>query len=597
MKTNVVAAMAVLLCLNVGAVRAQGGGMAGGGFGGSQVGGGRGGQGHLADVLANTDATVARYLDGEETKSILTPGEFTEWNLDLKAGDVVIVEARSDFFDPAIEIVDDKDKVLAFNDDRYPGDQRPLLLWQCEKDGAYRIHGRCFRDKAGGQMFLRYRTYKSVDVALGGTSQYDLAGNDRFLTRVSLKAGQIIQIDDVGGGREGHTAFSPDIVIAPTGVPNPVFLEDFQSVMRQAVFAPLDGAYYLFCSTHGQTQGKVRVGATEIVPKDLERTGTAGKSGAETGKRGLWKLSLKAGEFLRFETPELRPETTIVVAPAPKIAAFDPKKPETSPFNPKPSDPAAPQSLLEMEGRYQDGRISVVRVLQNSDVWVAVDPAKKDRDQYTLTVDRAASDFVAGPSHGAPLKIGGNGYWEFDGSVGEVVTVKTEAVSFAQEVVLYGPDGQPVWTRSVGVDEQRIEQTVVVTRPGRYVLAVSAQGDGGSGEYRLERSVAAVKPFSKSAAAKGDTGKGIQVWKFTLKPNDPALLHWTTSNWEYEILVCDAAGNKIGLPLTSVDATNAYSLLSTDKPREYVIVLVPRGTKGSTYSISLENLPGLKGGG
>ena len=40
-----------------------------------------------------------QYLKGPEVKNILTPGEYSEWPLTLKAGQVVISEARSPLAD------------------------------------------------------------------------------------------------------------------------------------------------------------------------------------------------------------------------------------------------------------------------------------------------------------------------------------------------------------------------------------------------------------------------------------------------------------------------------------------------------------------
>jgi len=92
------------------------------------------------------EGTLGRYLNGDELKSVLTPGEFANWDLKLNAGDVLVADAHSDAFDPGLQIVDGQSKVLAENDDRYPGDQRPLLFWRCEKAGTYGLRVRCFRD-------------------------------------------------------------------------------------------------------------------------------------------------------------------------------------------------------------------------------------------------------------------------------------------------------------------------------------------------------------------------------------------------------------------------------------------------------------------
>ena len=129
--------------------------------------GGQGGQSRNMremDGSANSiEQGISVYLNGEEIKTILSPGEFCEWTLNMKVGQVVVGEARSDAFDPALEVVDHANKVVAQNDDRYPGDQRPLLFWRCDQEGIYALHLRCFHDKSGGQAFVRFKVYNSVD--------------------------------------------------------------------------------------------------------------------------------------------------------------------------------------------------------------------------------------------------------------------------------------------------------------------------------------------------------------------------------------------------------------------------------------------------
>ncbi|MEQ1936304.1 MAG: hypothetical protein ABL962_20810, partial [Fimbriimonadaceae bacterium] len=98
--------VAVLVCATA---VSQGGGGFGGGAGAFQGGqGGRGQGNRQQEYDRSTQAIENRinsYLTTEEIKNILTPGEYSEWPMKLKAGQVVIAEARSDAFDPALEVV------------------------------------------------------------------------------------------------------------------------------------------------------------------------------------------------------------------------------------------------------------------------------------------------------------------------------------------------------------------------------------------------------------------------------------------------------------------------------------------------------------
>jgi len=80
------------------------GGPQGGGFGGAQGGGFAGGQslgganqqgrnGRRDMEIRGIEQLIPSYLNGKEIKSVLTPGEFCEWTLKLKAGQIVIAQA------------------------------------------------------------------------------------------------------------------------------------------------------------------------------------------------------------------------------------------------------------------------------------------------------------------------------------------------------------------------------------------------------------------------------------------------------------------------------------------------------------------------
>ena len=145
------------------------------------------------DSAAGIDQAVNSYLGMSENKSIISPGDFTEYPLQLKQGQVVIADARSDAFDPALELVDEKGAVAAKNDDRYPGDQRPLLLWRAPADGTYLLRVKSYQNKSGGQAFMRFQIYDSMELATGRMAETWVESSRRILFRVPMKKGQANQ--------------------------------------------------------------------------------------------------------------------------------------------------------------------------------------------------------------------------------------------------------------------------------------------------------------------------------------------------------------------------------------------------------------------
>lgn len=557
-----------------------------GGFGGGLQ--GREQQNYEGRV-AQLEQRISGYLRGEEIKNILTPGEYSEWPLTLKEGDVVIAEARSDAFDPALQIVQGKDTVLFANDDRYPGDQRPLLFWRCEKAGEYFLRARCFHDKSGGQFFLRDSIYPSVDIGV------DKAVEGGFLVRVPMKAGQIKQISFLNG--KNHRQAGVGVSISPIGLPNVELSNPLQGAIENTVMAPVDGDYYVMASPYGN--GTVQAQAVEILPVSLPRVDGSATMNATMNAPTLWSMPVKAGELLELATPELRISDRLVVAEQPDTSKFDMKKPETNPFFPDPKPKQMPgPAFVAMPARARDGRLAVYLIKRDAVLWVASNGDSPTKGAYTLTVKPAAKSFGEGTGQSSRLTIGNTDYWAFDAKVGDVMTLGSRSAGFAQEILVRDPDQGQVFASAALPDQTGIGWNMIVSKPGRYLVSIASIGDGGGGEYSLSRKVFHPKEFSKASPAKGEiSADQIQVWRFRATPGEPLLLRWTSTAWSYSIEVRDEHGTQQELPLTVVDGQNQFGILKVQEPTTFTIVLISQGGK-SQYSIELDDLPGYgkKGG-
>ena len=573
------------------------GGFGGGGFGGAGGGSSQAGQGGQQNEYDRStqriESLIRAYLDGDEVKNILTPGEFSEWPLTLKAGQVVIAEARSDAFDPALEVVGGS-KVLATNDDRYPGDQRPLLLWHCDQDGSYALRGRCFRDKAGGQFFLRYRIYNSIDV-IDKPSEKEFAMHEQILIRVPMKAGQVKRILP-HMGVERYLNVTTTARISPTGLPDINLgkeLAPLDNPPGRTMIAPVDGDYYLLAYTYGgqNTKGILRVGVREVKPSALEGSPVSVKGQPDVPS--MWTLPVKKGQLLQITATGPSAGTHLVVSERPDFAGYDLKVPAKNPFFPKAKDAAEEvQKFMWLPGRARDQRVYVFQALRDATLWVTCD-GRGAREDYILDIKPAAQALTETAQ--GRMRIGNTDYWQFDAKVGEVMTFKSAAQGFAHEVLLRDPELNEIRRATPGTDETSSEWNLIVQKPGRHLIAVSCIGGGGMGDYTLARQVFQPKAFSKGSGAKGTIESGeVQVWTFTAMPNEPLLMHWFSSSG-YSASIHDSSGAIASIPLTSVDGRNRYGILKVPAQVTYLLVLTSRGPKAE-YSIDLTDLPGIRKG-
>lgn len=538
------------------------------------------------------DQALSQYLNGEELKAILTPGDVCEWRLSLKAGQVVVGEARSEAFDPAIEIVDDQKKAVAQNDDRYPGDQRPLVFWRCQKDGEYGFDVRSFQNKAGGQTWARFNIYDSVDLAAGGMVEGVFAADRPFMVRVPMQAGQVKDLVAEKRGEANYINFNFGMVINPLGLPerSPSLAAPIYPAIR-ALIAPLPGDYYLFAVPYGYSggTGRVRIGTRDFTPKPI----AGGTAQSTVNVPALFEINVKKGDLLEATTPDLSLASAFRVTEAPNFSKYsvDPKKPELNPFIPltRNQPPMEGPAIDLLPGRARDGRVVVFFARRDAKLWLATDGVGPAGKPFTIRVRPAAADFVIDKANTAKLTIAKTDYWAFDAKAGDVMTFGSSAAGFSDVVVVREPDMGEIRHAEAPLDQTSDTWRMIVQKPGRYVVQVSSLGDGGSGTYSLSRKVLPAKEFSLATPAKGEINPGeVQIWKFSATPQVPLFVRWTSSNWSYDVAIYDDKGQATGFQRENLDANNQLGILRVNEPRTFVIVLT--GKERASYSIELSKI-------
>ncbi|HWD39628.1 MAG TPA: hypothetical protein VG944_12320 [Fimbriimonas sp.] len=549
---------------------------------------------YRGDSLEGLRSTLATYLNAEPVQSILTPGEFVEWKLKLKADQVVIAEASSGSFDPALEIVDSSGKTLAANDDRFPGDQRPLLLWRCEKDGDYALHVRCFHDKSGGPVTTRFQSYESLNLGSAQKAEKEFDTHTNFLLRIPMKAGEVKEVLSGATTNDKYMPVRGVQFISPSGLPDIHLCSALAPISQNTTLvAPVSGDYYLVVSPYGRGDGRAAVQAwtRELVPQKLAKTSSGYAVDSPTNSAVIGELPVKAGDLIEASALNLDIDSQFVLTEKPDFSKWDMSKPETNPFLPtaRNSEPDRGPAVDVLPARARDNREMVFRARRDTTLWLATD-ARSQAKTFAMLAKRAANDLAAEKSSAGKLRIADTDYWSFEANAGDVMTLDSTAHTFNQVVVVRDPDLNEIRRSEPNPDQASNEWRMIVQKPGRYLVAVSSFGDGGGGDYSLSRKVFHAKEFSVGTPAKGDIGEGeVQIWKFTATPSKPMLVHWSSSSWNYDVAIYDEKGNPTGFQRDEIDGYNRLGILKVARPQTFVVVLT--GNKGrSNYSIDLNEL-------
>jgi hypothetical protein len=608
------------------AILQQGGGLGGGFFGG---------QGQAGALGGTFDNRVEALFTSGFRSSILTPGEFVEWKLDLKAGEMLVAEATSTAFDPAMEVIDDKEKVLQANDDRYPGDQRPLIFFRVPADGAYRLRVRCYHDKSGGQASVRFRSYPCLD-ADGPLHDVKVREASTF-AHLHMKAGEIRELVWEPGKSNPGLTFVVREVFSSFGLPSPQLLGAMAPAMgsgHQYLFmAPVDGDDYALIghggvaddtlsagagaggfgvarSGKGMTNQPIRpqeeatgplrdlsIGSRTVEAKRLDLADGRATTDGAMNEPNLYELKLKAGTFLQLSAPELKSGCAFEEMARPDVSKFDVTKPEVNPFDPnmKVEQPSVDISPLPLRSR--DGRVSGIVVRGDTTLWLGVRGGGPAGKKFALTVSPGATPLAEDKATSAELKIDHTEYWSFDPKAGDVMTMEARSKAFVESLRLYDPElGQIAdYTVEPGDEPEAVSRwNFVVQRPGRYLVSIGCLGEGGSGSYSLHRVTVPAKEFGPGRVASGSLSNGqVQCWKFTMEPTGkaaPLLVHWRGEG-DLETEVYYDNGGRADISRTGVSPSEDYSIIApTSLKRTYVIVFRGNGAKAAKYEVSLAPL-------
>ncbi len=457
-----------------------GGGLGGGGFGGGGNGFGlQNGQDQNSDRRPEDEAGI-----WDARSAVLTPGDRVEYKFKLRKGETLLSAVSSDAFDPALAMVDAKGVEVAKNDDREEGDQSPFLIYRAPEAGTYTLKVLSYRSVSGGKFALKSRTMLAADAPLGVVvHEKVVATNHRISFRLVASKGRIYDL------RNSERFFDPVPVnrqliriIGPTGVEK----NDFRIVAtpdNSAVFEALaDGSYYAEYRDDGET--KLRTDYREVAT-----------------------VSMKSNETRSF--PLEKGELKLVVFPVRRdlIVRTNSIAPNASYLLDGPRDPEGQERRGDDTSYGTDPRWSWFRINENSDADVvrvfhgegearyAVRSNDSETQNVTIKNSESLPAWESGSGIKDSLEIGESKLYLVKSSKSEFMRVFGSTTHFQLKMDIFRLNGE-LANFLMDRKTHTVHDDLYYPEAGTFVVRISCEGFGGSGDYAMLRQPPKSTPYT-----------------------------------------------------------------------------------------------------
>ncbi len=524
--------IAVLLFLGVAAP-----GFSQGGFGGG-----------MGQSIEDGDASLST--------NILTPGQFTEYPLTGKAGEVIFAEALTTNFDAALQVVDAAGKVLAENDDARPGDQNAQLLFRFPTPGAYKVLVRAFKGAAGGQFNLRMRRFMPKDLVFEKPEANSESAGLFSYYRISAEKDQTIVI---------NTRFvnsSPQLqLFSPSGE----YLSPLRNVHPDAhrFLIPQKGDYFLRVATNRAFTLSVAV----MKPIPYVLGSEAPERTLKPGGGDIWRFSGKAGQLIQCRT----------TCPVVIRAQMD-------------SYTRVGMSLVAASNFFQMGQNrketnTFVGILKQDGIYEVSVFAPIDKEiSYRFLIDFPAKAWTDNTNSGI-LPKGGVNYFLISGKSGDIVKLDATSDQFDTVLDFYDIEGNLLLRDDDGGGNKNSRITKLLTKTGTYLLRIFCNGDGGGGPYALKRTLIAPKALTMG---KKETGALVssepEVWSFTGTAGQSMILNARADGFGGHLSVFGPDGAPVRGAAS--DGTNCLLVCKLPKSGVYTVWISGKSESGK-YTLRL----------
>ena len=479
----------------------------GGGFGGGGFGGGTAGN---ANFVSPGDPLGFQRESG--VTHILTPGDRGEWQIKARPGDVVAFEASSRVFDAALEIVDDKDIVVAKNDDIVEGVQTARVTFRIPDFRAYRCLVKGYKSAAGGEYSLKYKTFTPTTVALGVPLVVEpytwirLPANTTDDMAIYLSAGMlnmsITTCDENGTGRSLETAQN-----------------DTEATV--AVFDKLSkGEHYVYLNFSGPKRKFI---ATPIVKKTAEIGSAPVKSTIPSGGIEEWVFTgsnkdtitiPKTRGFIDYSLERLLPRNSSDYFDDYRVIS-EIKSKQTVVFRGTTKYRLRAKNLLS----------------------VPID--------HTISLPEVAIEWDKSKTLSDNLTLGESKVFHFKSVGKEMIQLVGKSSDFDIRIDLLS-GSEPVESSDDNLDNFDSSILLPNTLPGLYTVVVRSVGNGGSGKFTLSTQPVSSKLIEGTAWQQGSVQTGMkELWSIPAKDKHAGILRIRSKDFMPVVQVFDVFGNNV----------------------------------------------------
>jgi hypothetical protein len=549
----------------------------------------QGGQGGMQGNIGGPeeDSYPPRILDsGDEgrrwlaTSAILTQGDKVEYKIKGVPGQTIFATVRSDVFDPALKILDEKGKVVTENDDQYEGNQAPLIMYQFKDDKEYKLIVQNYRSSAGGRFKLYTQTFMPMEITLGGNkktlkSPDDLPGHGGHLVYFHFKA----EANKTYAVR--RTFFSSpgnswDLlyrgIIGPTGVKKTDYSVYQQEGQNGPLFeAKTKGDFYLVYDSPSK-DGNVSARLDDIEVGNLDKTSSTKFDLGPTGQR-IFKTKVEKSDIVR--TTISAPES-VVFQYNPRVALEGEKQ-------------VTRQGSFELYHPLLTNDQDAYRLyMDKGDVIVIVSSESDKPTQVTMTNRMDVPVWPADTEVTGKVDLGETQFYFISGTKGDIQRIKGKATGFELEFSLVAMDG----TTTQYVNQKRHLPTAELQylENRKYLVMVSSPQGGGSGAYSMTLEAAKPEPLALGKAVDYHDGAALGTYSLDIQANTWYQLT-TRGNGSY--LLLDDHGDVIGVFRVQFGSQVAYYFLPSHSGK--IRFKVRDGANDTRFRVDPHAIPNLGG--
>jgi hypothetical protein len=520
-----------------------------GGQGGFQLQGGAGG------VVGQ--GNVGREMGTEQTFShILTQGDKTEWPFKCKAGEVLILRASSDTFDPGVELRDSQGKLIGENDDEAEGMQNARLLVYIEKDGEYKAHVKNYRNAGGGRYDFSVRRFMTQTVTTEAPLTLTPNPENMYYIRILAPKGKLVSLHSSRG--EFSRPIDSDGNVTP-----------WRSVYRSElvnVFDAKKDAYYAWVGAAPTKDSPAVIRAVVAEEYTVERNQPRTTEPANSGVH-VWKFKVKSGDFLKVHAKGSKALPTYFPPAVGNMA-----------------EGGVGFKIISSTHKWADS--VPVMFTKDGDVEIIVPPSDAHRG-YTFTLSEAWKPWDGFAPISSDLAIGSTMYYGFDAKPGYISRLMARARNFDLIYRMFDAHLNPMNTiDDDGENNMNASTTLSLPKGGRYYISISCFGSGGGGPYELNSTPIQPKSITMGVPIQEDLTSPLDgLW--TLKIDKPqTLMVRLKTNGLGDVTLLDPAGEFVELQRVRVKDGDYMIVFPASKVGTYRIWRVWNGGK-ETYSMQV----------